>query len=163
MPSTLGYAPIKIRSGHLHALPAIKISPCESDQTDGCSQNKRRHPGGQMSLKAGEMATMVKFSIGVLTKFGGKNKFGEDLMLAGSSLQTFIAALKEGDHIMPTPDQLETIRTSYDCHLRACKKAGISYSPKHHLCTHMVARIGRDIISKDQPHPSRPLKVETPD
>jgi hypothetical protein len=84
---------------------------------------------------------MVSFSPHLLNKYGGAAKFGNDLIKAGTSLQAFMSAIRQG-HVMPSADQMDEIRSSYDAHLRSCKAAGISFSPKYHLACHLVARIG---------------------
>lgn len=108
-------------------------------QTQCGYQNRKLHPGGHMSLKGGEIGAMVSFSLHMLQKFGGAAKFGEHLIAAGTSLQEFMSALRSG-YVMPSPDQMDTIRSTYDVRLRSCKGAGISFSPKFHLACHLVAR-----------------------
>lgn len=87
------------------------------------------------------MKTMVAFVQSALLKHGGVDRFGPHLLAAGAALNTFVSACGEGGPT-PTPDQMSTIRDSYDTHLRCCRACDITLSPKHHLCAHLVDRTG---------------------
>jgi hypothetical protein len=103
-----------------------------------------------MSLKAGEVNTMLEFTIHALNKHGGGAKFGREFMNAGQSIRNFVRELKKGD-VMPSPVQMENIIKFYDQHLRSCKASGISFSPKHHLAIHMVQRTRESTTFQVQP------------
>jgi hypothetical protein len=92
-----------------------------------------------MSLKAGEMRTMVGFALHSLETHGGSKVFGKDLLNAGRSLVDFISAAGSPG-AMPTLQQMSDIRGCYDLHLRSCVASGIDLSPKHHLTCHLIER-----------------------
>lgn len=97
-----------------------------------------------MSIKAGEMKTLVDFAVWALAKHGGGEKFGTDLVLAGTSLQVFMRECASGT-VAASGAQHARLRQAYDTHLRSCKRAGVTFSPKHHLTCHMVARTASGI------------------
>lgn len=93
-----------------------------------------------MTMKAGEANTLMDFTVWALQKYGGEGKFGPDIVQAGRALQVFCKEIHgDGEH-MPTPVSSSRMHQAYDTHLRACKRAGVSFTPKHHLCAHMLHR-----------------------
>jgi hypothetical protein len=92
-----------------------------------------------MTLKAGEMRAMVGFSYWLMQRYGGVAAFGGPIMGAAKALRDFIDEIGQGE-VMPDASQMARIRSSYDVHLRLCRSCGITLTPKHHLCCHLVHR-----------------------
>ena len=97
------------------------------------------HPGGPLSLKAGEAKVMIAFSISQLVKYGGVDRFGAPLLGALASLKKFTEELSK-EHVIPMKKSMDVLWESYNNHLRCCVRAGIRLAPKHHLTIHSLAR-----------------------
>ena len=94
-----------------------------------------------MSIKGGEAAVLLKFTLWMLERLGGIPVFGAPLVGAVVSLQR-ILDLRRDLGGRPSQATLQAIRVQAEVHIRCCKKAGISLIPKSHQMTHMVDRMG---------------------
>ena len=103
------------------------------------SPQKPKHPGCAGSFKAAETGRLLPFCVHLLAKLGGSSTFGNPMMVAGRTLQTYMQTMKDSGVIVPKP-QINAMLTALDLHLRACAAAGISYTPKHHVVCHMTLR-----------------------
>ncbi len=124
-------------SGYTFCMSKAKKRSC---QTLNNRSQSRRHPGGHMTMKAGEANTLMDFTVWALLKYGGEGKFGQDIIQAGRAPQVFCKEIHGDGGYMPTPASSSRMHQAFDTHLRACKRAGIAFTPKHHLCAHMLHR-----------------------
>ena len=58
---------------------------------------------------------------------------------AGRSLYNYMRVMRDNPHIVPK-GAIKDMLVSLDLHIRACRSAGISYTPKTHAVCHMTLR-----------------------
>eukprot|EP00959_Pyramimonas_sp_CCMP1952_P465011 9487576-Pyramimonas_sp.AAC.1 len=92
-----------------------------------------------MSFKAAEAHIMLRFVVYELEQLGGSPVFGGPLMGACSSLLAFCEKIHAHPIVIP-PNVLARMKEDCDLHIRCCKEAGISLTPKHHLFLHLCDR-----------------------
>ena len=93
------------------------------------------------------MQLMLLFARSQLIEIGGVDTFGAPFLGAIHSLCLFYDALGK-ENVMPSPEDMQTIREQYDRHLRCCRASGIRLTPKHHLACHMANRTAMAFQSK---------------
>eukprot|EP00959_Pyramimonas_sp_CCMP1952_P286668 5994299-Pyramimonas_sp.AAC.1 len=120
---------------------------------------KPDHPGTSMSMKAGESGMLLPFCNFIVHKYGGRDKFGPHLICAILSLCGFLEAMRTLPSVIDEAMQLR-LMCMIAVHTRACKLAGISITPKHHLAWHIAHRaevrgkVGGVRLSRDMPNRS---------
>ena len=65
--------------------------------------------------------------------------FGTELLVAGRSLDEYMRIMRENPCIVGKTAAREML-AALDMHMRACRVAQISYTPKHHVVCHMTLR-----------------------
>ena len=90
-------------------------------------------------MKAAEAATLLDFSVHILNKYGGVQAFGEAFMGAGWGLTSLVVGLKRFP-VMPDDRGMAAITNALRVLTDCWEAAGLHFTPKHHLLTHMVFR-----------------------
>eukprot|EP00959_Pyramimonas_sp_CCMP1952_P440370 9220047-Pyramimonas_sp.AAC.1 len=109
------------------------------DRKDFTPENFR-HSGDILKCKAGEVGTLLEFSLHMLKKHGGTARYGRSFIVAGESMSQFLQIVRDCPGPVMSEPQRAALMNCACLHVRACKQSGVHCVPKHHLTLHLADR-----------------------
>lgn len=105
-------------------------------KTKHCNDGAEPHPGSILKLKAAECGTILEFCVAILPEYLGVVPHGQELLLAGNALLSWLAITRSESDIVSALS-LQEMRTLGQRFLLNCERASVSFTPKFHFFAHL--------------------------